>query len=425
MNENNVDVTFIVENKAREAKQASRVLRNVSNAQKNICLEAIAWALENNVAKIITANAQDMSLAQKAGMSSGLLDRLLLTEQVVSNMVDSVRSVIALPDPCGEIVTEKILPNGLHLQQKRVPFGVIGMIYEARPNVTVDAAVLALKSGNAVILRGGSAALHSNMALVEIIGDALESVNMPRALVTTVDEFGRAGAVALMRARSLVDLVIPRGGGELIKTVIETATVPVIETGTGNVHVYVDKDADLEMAVRIVENAKLNRIGVCNAAEKLLVHTDIAADFLPRIFEVFARENVLVHLDEEAKKFASPQLRVEVARTKDWETEYLAKEIAVRIVPNLGTAITHILQYSSGHTEAIVSENALTVDTFIAGMDSAAVMVNASTRFTDGGEFGFGAEIGISTQKLHARGPMGLREMTTTMWIVRGAGHVR
>ncbi|MFC5370296.1 glutamate-5-semialdehyde dehydrogenase [Arcanobacterium bovis] len=410
---------------ASRAKSASIMLRSMTTEEKNALLAHIADQLVADAEHIESANARDMAMGRENAMSEGLLDRLYLDKNRIESIARSVRDVIDLPDPVGEVVSESILPNGLHLTCKRVPIGVIGMIYEARPNVTVDAAVLAIKSGNAVVLRGGSAALHTNAALVTSMKTALRNAGADPDIVNTVDEFGREGSVALMRARGLVDLVIPRGGAGLIKTVIETATVPVIETGVGNCHVYVDKSADLDKALAIVQNSKLNRVGVCNAAEKLLVHTDVAQAFLPRIFDVFAKNYVTVHADVEAARLAPKSLKLIPARVRDWETEYLAKEIAVRIVGNVDEAIEHIRTYSTGHTEAIIAQDQETIDLFVSGMDSAAVMINASTRFTDGGQFGFGAEIGISTQKLHVRGPMGLPALTSTTWIVKGDGHVR
>ncbi|MBM7825237.1 glutamate-5-semialdehyde dehydrogenase [Arcanobacterium pluranimalium] len=410
---------------ASRAKSASFAARSMSTEAKNTLLAQIAHQLLVDAPLIEEANARDMLAGREQGMSEGLLDRLYLDQRRIESIAQSVRDVIKLPDPVGEILSETTLPNGLALTCKRVAIGVVGMIYEARPNVTVDAAVLALKSGNAVVLRGGSAAIHTNEALVASMKTAIRSGGGDPDLVNTIDEFGREGATALMRARGLVDLIIPRGGAGLIKTVIETATVPVIETGVGNCHIYVDKYADLNKAVAIVENAKLSRVGVCNAAEKLLVHADVAQAFLPRIYDVFAKNYVTVHADVEAVRLAPKSLKLIPACARDWDTEYLAKEIAVRIVGNVEEAIEHIRTYSTGHTEAIISQDEKVIERFVNNVDSAAVMINASTRFTDGGQFGFGAEIGISTQKLHVRGPMGLTALTSTMWIVTGDGHVR
>ncbi len=410
---------------ARDARAASAVLRRVSASEKNRLLEAIASALEDRADSIVRANERDMQAAREKEMNPGLLDRLELTNERIAAIAQAVRHIASLPDPIGEIVEGRTLDNGLRLKKVRVPMGVIGMIYEARPNVTVDAAALALKAGSAAIVRGGSAAAHSNAALVAAIQSALEECGYDRALVSSIDSFGRDGAVELLRARGLVDLVIPRGGAGLIQMVVREALVPVIETGVGNVHVYVDEYADLDKALAIVLNSKLQRTGVCNAAESLLVHSSVAEKFLPRVYEECEREAVLVHADPRALAEAPPSLHALLATEEDWAKEYLSKEIAVKIVDSEDEAIAHILSYSTGHTEAIVSENFGAIEYFVNAMDCAVVMVNASTRFTDGGEFGLGAEIGISTQKLHARGPMGVREITTTMWIVEGDGHVR
>jgi glutamate-5-semialdehyde dehydrogenase len=307
----------------------------------------------------------------------------------------------------------------------RVPLGVVGMIYEARPNVTVDAAGLALKSGNAAVLRGGSAASGSNAAIVRVLGEALESVGLPADAVQSIDDHGRAGAVALMHARGLVDLLVPRGGADLIRTVVQESTVPVVETGTGNCHVYVDAAADLGMALPIVLNSKTHRVGVCNAAETLLVHEAVASAFLPSALTALAEAGVTVHGDERTTSLAPDGVEVLPATEEDWATEYLSLDLAVRVVADLDEAVDHIRTWSSGHTEAVVTNDLAASERFVAGVDSAAVMVNASTRFTDGGQFGLGAEIGISTQKMHARGPMGLPELTTTTWVVHGDGQIR
>lgn len=412
----------LVNDLARAARVASRQLRTATTGEKDELLRAIAEALESNVARIVNANERDLTRGRENGMSEGLLDRLALTAERVLAIADAVRTVVALPDPVGEVVTGATLDNGLRLIQKRVPMGVIGMIYEARPNVTVDAAVLALKAGSAVLLRGGSAARYSNEVLVSTMREAIAASGFSADLVASVDSCGRPGAVALMRARGLVDLVIPRGGASLIQTVVREALVPVIETGVGNVHVYVDKYANLDDALAIILNAKTQRVGVCNAAETLLVHAGVADEFLPRALQALKEKGVTIHGDEQSAKYATG---VVPATTEDWGTEYLSLDLAVKVVADVDEAITHISTYSTGHTEAIVSDHAPTIEYFVANIDAAALMVNASTRFTDGGEFGFGAEIGISTQKLHARGPMGLRELTTTTWIVTGDGHVR
>ncbi len=407
------------------AKAASRTLRTATRATKDAALLAVAEALVVNEVAILAANEADVTAAQEAGMSPGLIDRLTLNSGRLESIAQAVREVAALPDPVGEVVRGSTLPNGVRLRQVRVPMGVVGMIYEARPNVTVDAAVLALKAGNAVVLRGGSAALNSNNALVEVIGGALEEAGLPSQLVQSIDRFGRQGAVELMHAREHVDVLVPRGGHSLIQTVVHEATVPVIETGEGNVHVYVDASADVEMARSIVMNSKTQRVGVCNAAESLLVHRDIAPVFLPVVAQSLGRAGVLLHADDRALPLVEGYAQAVPATTADWETEYLALELAVKVVDSLEEAIEHITRYSTGHTEAIVTQSLESAHVFQRQIDAAAVMVNASTRFTDGGQFGLGAEIGISTQKLHARGPMGLQDLTTTTWLVEGDGQIR
>ncbi|MDR7384483.1 glutamate-5-semialdehyde dehydrogenase [Promicromonospora iranensis] len=419
------DVAVVVRDVARRAKVASRTLATANRMTKDAALGAIADALVTAAERIVTANAEDLERGRANGMSDGLLDRLALTPERIGQIADALRDVAVLPDPVGEVVRGQTLPNGLRLRQVRVPMGVVGMIYEARPNVTVDAAGLALKSGNAVILRGGSAAAASNAVIVAVIRDALAAQGLPADLVQTIDPYGRAGGVALMRARGLVDVLIPRGGADLIQTVVRESLVPVIETGVGNVHVYVDATADVAMAVSIVMNAKTQRVGVCNAAETLLVHEDAAAAFLPAALTALSDAGVVLHGDPAAMTFAPDGADMVPATDEDWATEYLALELGVRVVPSLDAAIEHIRTWSSGHTEAIVTRDIAAADRFVAEVDSAAVMVNASTRFTDGGELGLGAEIGISTQKLHARGPMGLAELTTTKWVVTGDGHVK
>ena len=344
----------------------------------------------------------------------------------VAAIADAVRDVVGLPDPVGEVVRGSTLPNGLRLRQVRVPMGVIGMVYEARPNVTVDAAVLALKAGNAAVLRGGSAAESSNTVLVDVIRGALERAGLPADAVTSIDAWGREGVVHLMQARGLVDLLVPRGGAGLIRTVVENSTVPVIETGTGNCHVYVDATADLAQALAITLNAKTRRVGVCNAAETLLVHADAAAQFLPMVLTALHEAGVTLHVDERTAS-AAADLGIDVlpAGEKDWGDEYLSMDLAVGVVDSLDAAIEHIRTWSSGHTEAICTSDLRAADRFTAEVDSAVVAVNASTAFTDGAQFGLGAEVGISTQKLHARGPMGLAELTSTKWVVTGDGHTR
>lgn len=410
---------------AKRAKVASRALQNATSGVKNDVLNAIADALVAAADDVVAANRLDMEQGRERGLTPGLLDRLELTTDRIESIASALREVSALPDPVGEIVRGSTLENGLKLKQVRVPMGVVGMIYEARPNVTVDAAALTLKSGNAVILRGGSAALESNRKLVQIIGDALEARNLPRDLVQTVDDFGRAGGVALMRARGLVDVLVPRGGAALIQTVVTESLVPVIETGTGNVHIYVDASADLDKALPIILNAKTQRVGVCNAAETLLVHEDVAEEFIPRVYAALTEANVSLHADDRTRNLVPGGAAIAAATETDWESEYLSLDLAVKVVPSIDEAVEHIRTYSSGHTEVILTESLAASEKFVDEIDAAAIMVNASSRFTDGGMFGLGAELGISTQKLHARGPMGLAELTTTKWIVNGQGQVR
>ncbi|MFD2839049.1 glutamate-5-semialdehyde dehydrogenase [Populibacterium corticicola] len=419
------DVTEQVLAIARRAKIASRALATATRGTKDAVLEAIAQALVENSVRLIEANALDLERGRATNMKTGLLDRLALNEERIIAIADALREVASLQDPVGEVVRGSRLPNGLRLTQVRVPMGVVGMIYEARPNVTVDAAALSLKSGNAVILRGGSAAASSNAVIVEILRETLETQGLPADLVQTVDPFGRPGGVALMHARGLVDVLVPRGGADLIQTVVRESTVPVIETGVGNCHIYVHEDADVEMAVNIIVNSKTQRVGVCNAAETLLVHKDAAERILPAVYAALAAENVTFHVDPEAATFGADGPVFVEATDHDWATEYGSYDLAVRVVDSLDQAIDHIRTWTSGHTEAIVTASYEASERFIAELDSAAIMVNASTRFTDGGQFGLGAEIGISTQKLHARGPMGLPELTTTKWIVRGEGQIR
>jgi len=420
-----VDVAAEIERVATQAKRASRRLATANRATKDAALHALADALVAATDRIVSANAEDLARGRESGMAAGLLDRLALDPPRIVAIADALRELAALPDPVGEVVRGSTLPNGLRLRQVRVPMGVVGMIYEARPNVTVDAAGLALKSGNAVILRGGSAAASSNAVIVEVLAEALESRDLPGALVQSIDAWGREGAVALMRARGLVDVLVPRGGADLIRTVVRESTVPVIETGVGNVHVYVDESADLAVALPILLNAKTQRVGVCNAAETLLVHQAVADEFLPVAIAMLSDEGLTIHGDTETLALAPEEADVVPATDEDWATEYLSLDLAVRVVEDLDEALEHIRTWSSGHTEAIITQDLASSERFVAEVDSAAVMVNASTRFTDGGQLGLGAEIGISTQKLHARGPMGLAELTTTKWIVHGDGHVR
>jgi glutamate-5-semialdehyde dehydrogenase len=408
---------------ARRARAASIDLAVASRADKDAALRAMADALVGDCPAILEANAADVARAREAGTSEAMIDRLRLDEKRVAGMAAGLRDVSGLPDPVGEVVRGSTLPNGLELRQVRVPFGVVGIIYESRPNVTADAAGLCLKSGNAALLRGSSSAKASNLAIVAALRTGITSVGLPADAVQLVPGDSHDSVKHLMRARGLVDVLIPRGGASLIRTVVEESTVPVIETGVGNCHVYVDADADLEMAERILINAKAQRPSVCNAAETLLVHADVAAAFVPRAIAALGAVGVTVHGDAQTARLGGAN--VVPAVDEDWDTEYLSLDIAAAVVGSLEDAITHIRAHGSGHTEAIVTGSQAAARRFVAAVDAAAVIVNASTRFTDGGEFGFGAEIGISTQKLHARGPMGLPELTSTKYVVTGEGHVR
>ncbi|MEU1373211.1 glutamate-5-semialdehyde dehydrogenase [Streptomyces triculaminicus] len=413
---------------AYRARAAAAELAPLPRSAKDEALLAIADALEVRTREILDANAEDVAKARAAGTSESVVDRLTLTPERIRAIAQDVRDVAALPDPVGEVVRGSTLPNGIDLRQVRVPLGVVGIIYEARPNVTVDAAALCLKSGNAVLLRGSSSAYASNTALVRVLRDAVGGAGLPADAVQLVPGESRESVRELMRARGMVDVLIPRGGASLIRTVVEESIVPVIETGTGNCHVYVDAEADLDMAVEILINSKASRVSVCNAAETLLVHQDIAERFLPRALAALAEAGVTVHGDERVVELASTAdtaAKVVAATTEDWETEYLSYDIAAAVVEDLDAAVRHIRLWTSGHTEAIVTTSQAAARRFTQLVDSTTVAVNASTRFTDGGQFGFGAEIGISTQKLHARGPMGLPELTSTKYIVTGDGHIR
>jgi len=411
-------MTFI--DLARRAREAAHWLAVATRADKDAGLHAMADTLETRCAEVLDANEGDVRAAQESGTPEALLDRLRLDEQRVAGMAAGLRDVADLPDPVGEVLRGSVLPNGLELRQVRVPFGVVGIIYEARPNVTADAAGICLKSGNAALLRGSSTARRTNEAVVHLLRSAAASTGLPADVVQLVTG-GREAAKELMRARDLVDVLVPRGGAGLIRAVVGESTVPVIETGVGNCHVYVDRAADLDKALAIVLNAKTHRPSVCNAAESLLVHADVAEAFVPRVVAALHEAGVTVHGDDVFARHDG----VLPASEDDYRTEYLSLDIAAAVVPDLDAAVRHIRTYSSGHTEAIVTDSQDAARRFVAAVDSAAVMVNASTRFTDGGEFGFGAEIGISTQKLHARGPMGLPEMTSTKYVVTGDGHVR
>lgn len=408
------------------ARDAAAKLATATRATKDAALTQIADALDANTERIVEANGHDIERATANGTSAALIDRLTLTPERIAAIANAVRDVVKLPDPIGEVIRGYTLPNGLQVRQLRVPMGVVGMIYEARPNVTVDAAVLALKSGNVALLRGSSSAFDSNTVLVDVMREALGQSEITPDAILLVPGTSHESVKELLTARGFVDVIIPRGGAELINSVVENATVPVIETGVGNCHVYVDADADVETAVAILLNAKTQRPSVCNAAESLLVHADIADRFLPVALTALANAGVTVHGDD-AMMIAGKELGIEVPAVtdEDWAAEYYSLDISAGVVPSIDAAIAHIRRWSTGHTEAIVSDSAAAIATFTGEVDSAAVMVNASTRFTDGSEFGFGAEIGISTQKLHARGPMGLAELTTTKYVVTGDGQVR
>ena len=408
--------------KIRLAKGASMALGQANTIDKNEALRQIAELLPVRATEILAANKLDIDAGIASGMTDSLQDRLRLTDARIQDIADSVTKIIGLADPIGDVVRGMSLPNGLKLSQVRVPLGVIGVIYEARPNVTIDIAVLAIKSGNAVVLRGGSAAENTNAVLVQLLQDALDLAGLDSAAVQTVDEFGRDGATEMMHAVGLIDVLIPRGGAGLIRQVMAEAKVPVIQTGDGVVHIFIDESARLDWSVDIVKNAKVQRPSVCNAVETLLVHQNAVQRVMPAVLDALAESGVTIHGDQVTQDnfFAA------VAATEDdWKAEYHDLDIAVRVVADLDEALAHIAQYSTKHTESIITESAANAERFLAEVDASTVMVNASTRFTDGGEFGFGAEVGISTQKLHARGPMGLQELTSTKWLVRGSGQVR
>ena len=410
----------------RRGREASHVLATVGRDIKDRALAAIADALDAHTPTVLAANALDVAAAQESGIDASIIDRLTLNQQRLSTIAAAVRDVVALPDPVGDVVRGYTLPNGLHVRQVRVPFGVVAMIYEARPNVTVDAAALCLKSGNVALLRGSSSAMHSNAALVDVMRRAVVSVGLPADVICLVPGTSHESVAELMTARGLVDVIIPRGGAGLINAVVNGSTVPVIETGVGNCHVYVDASANLDMAIEIVLNSKTQRYTVCNTAETVLVHRAIAPALLPKLAAAFKSAGVTIHGDADfAAAAATAEAAFADATDEDWANEYYSLDMAARVVDSMDDAIAHIRQWTTGHTEAIVADSASAIEQFTNEVDAAAVMVNASTRFTDGGEFGFGAEIGISTQKLHARGPMGLPELTSTKYIVTGTGHTR
>lgn len=404
------------------AKEASYELGILSTIEKDKALLLMAEELINHKEYILKANKIDLDKAKEKGISKALLDRLALSDERIEDMANGLREIVKLQDPVGEVISMWQRPNGIQIGQKRVPMGVIGIIYESRPNVTCDAAGLCLKTGNATILRGGSDAINSNKAIVKALKVGIEKANLPINSIQLIEDTSREVATEMMRLNEYIDVLIPRGGAGLIQSVVKNATVPVIETGTGNCHIYVDETADFEMAKNIVINAKSSRAGVCNAAEKLIVNEKIANEFLPLIVDALREKSVLVKGDEKAKAIVND---LEVATTEEWSTEYLDYVIAIKIVSNINEAINHINKYGTGHSEAIITESYKNSQIFQQRVDAAAVYVNASTRFTDGSEFGFGAEIGISTQKLHARGPMGLKELTTIKYIILGNGQIR
>ena len=412
----------LVQAKAQAAKKAAAKLAVTSTAVKNAALLAMAAALEAKQSEILAANERDMTAAAAKGMKSSMLDRLKLTAERISGMADGLRQVAGLADPVGNVIDGKTLPNGLHITKIRVPLGVIGIIYEARPNVTADAAGLCLKSGNAVILKGGSEAMESNKTVAAILAQAAEGAGIPAGSIQFIDTSDRQAVQDLIHMNGLVDVVIPRGGAGLIQAVVRNASVPVIETGAGVCHTYVDKDADVEMAMKIAFNAKVQRPSVCNAMETLLVHKDIADKFLPMMLMMYNSSAVEIRGDKAVQEYSG---QVHPATEEDWSTEYGDLRLSVKIVDSIEEAMAHIAKYGTGHSECIVTDNYQAAQLFQYTVDAAAVYVNASTRFTDGNEFGFGAEIGISTQKLHARGPMALPELMSTKYLINGNGQVR
>ena len=421
-----MSATTIISDIAKRARLAARTLSSSTGAERNQLLLNIADELEKNSDLILKANQLDMDASKNTGISSALQDRLLLTDKRIKEMATATRDIAKLADPLGKVLVERNLENGLNLKQKSVPFGVVGMVYEARPNVTVDAAVILIKSGNAALLRGSSTATHSNKVLIEVMKKAFINTKISGEVLQLIPADDRATATALLTARGLVDLVIPRGSAQLIRSVVDEATVPTIETGAGVCHVYVDKSANLDKAIAILINSKCDRPSVCNAAETLLIHQDIAETFLPLALNALTTAGVVINADSKSKVIADKvKIKVNLASEQSWSTEYGSLEINVAQVSDVMGAIDHIAKYGTNHTEAIVAEDKEAISIFTSLNDCAAIMVNASTRFTDGGQMGFGAEIGISNQKLHARGPMGLEQMTTTTWIVSGNGQIR
>ena len=416
-------MAFTLEQIGAQAKEAETILRVLGTNEKNQVLLCAEKLLIDNSMELIEANQEDVKRAKQNNMPQGLIDRLLLNENRIEQMAEGIRQIAALDDPIGEILSMKQRPNGLMIGQKRVPLGVVGIIYEARPNVTADAFGLCFKTGNAVILKGGSDAIHSNIAIVKVLQEACRENGIPEASIQLIEDTDRETARAFMKLNQYIDVLIPRGGAGLIRTVVENATVPVIETGTGNCHIYVDETADLTMAVDIIFNAKTQRIGVCNACESLVIHENIVDQVMPKIAARLKEKNVEIRGDERSCQAAMSEMTA--AAEDDWGTEYLDYIISVKTVSSIEEAISHINKYNTGHSEAIITENYANAQKFLNEIDAAAVYVNASTRFTDGFEFGFGAEIGISTQKLHARGPMGLEALTSTKYIIYGNGQIR
>ena len=411
---------------AKAARVAARLLANCTRAQKDAALNLMAQALLDNAAEIIAANKLDVQSATAAKIDAAIIDRLTLDQVRIQSLADGLKDISKLPDPVGETIREFDVPSGLHITQRRVPFGVVAVIYEARPNVTVDTAGLTLKSGNCALLRGSASAVNTNTKLVEIMRAALSKSDVPADAIQIVSAESHESVAELLQARGLIDVVIPRGGSALIERVVTESIVPVIETGVGNCHVYIDKSADFAKAISIAINSKVQRVSVCNAAETILIHSEIADEFIPELMQAFKAEGVTIHGDDSVAEYAAQAgTAFKQATDSDWSDEYYSLDIAARVVSDIDDALSHIQKWSTGHTEAIVATDEVAISRFTSELDSAVVMVNASTRFTDGGEFGFGAEIGISTQKLHARGPMGLQELTTSTYVVVGDGHTR